>query len=146
MAEGWHKTERPSGELVSDVHESVGRALEAYRKYEDCLCHYLFHPMEDEVADTGISRDAIWPVKGVPIELADVVIQAAALLAHKGEELYGIPVDIPSTIAPNRGPEFGEFIAICHAYLTCSLFASARAEHPVCCPIVLLPTGFSWAD
>ena len=45
VAEGWHKTERPSGDLVSDVHESVGRALEAYRKYEDCLCHYLFHPM-----------------------------------------------------------------------------------------------------
>ena len=128
---GWWDEERTFGDLTALVHSELSEALEAYRKYEDCLCHYLFHPMEDEVADAHISRDAIWPVEGVPMELADVVIRVADMAEHYGVDMAATFESIVggSSERDMSGKTFGDWISLCHATFSIA-FAVREYDFP----------------
>ena len=89
-AHGCWDTERTFGDCIALIHSELSEALDAYREYGDCLFHYRWHPMEEEVADMYISNDALKPVLGVPSKLGDVVIRVADMAEWYGVDLTRI--------------------------------------------------------
>ena len=145
---GWYDTERTFGDLIALVHSELSEALEAYREYGDCLFHYRWHPMEDEVADEWISSDALRPVLGVPMELADVVIRVADMAEWCDYSLDPIDKSIEDwnalELCLSELESFGDWIARLHwitAEATSYHFVGAASEHLVVDALASLVVG-----
>ncbi len=113
---GWWDTERTFGDCIADVHQALSKALEAYRR----LGHFQHGWGRNEE-----DRDAPAMPKGVPAELANVVIRVADMA-----EWYELDLDVVvmararkkddhldvHTWGPDEG-SFGDWIAECHELL-----------------------------
>ncbi len=97
---GWWGEERTFGDCIADVHQALSKALEAYRR----LGHFQHGWGRNEE-----DRDAPAMPKGVPAELADVVIRVADMA-----EWWGISVAVTSHELDVCYA--GEVIAGCHSF------------------------------
>ena len=142
---GCWDTERTFGDLIALIHSALSEALEAYQEYGDCLFHYRWHPMEDEVANMYISNDALKPVLGVPSKLADVVIRVANMAEH-----HGYSLDPVESIGDRNALDvcfeglvsFGDWIALLHwVTAEATSYKGVASEHLVVDALAFLIIG-----
>ena len=101
---GWWDEERTFGDLIALVHSELSEALEAYREHGDVKQHldYRWAPY---------GRPSL---KGVPYELADVVIRVADMAEWYGETIasrIGEPAFIAKSVSK---PSFGDWVSELH--------------------------------
>jgi hypothetical protein len=126
---GWWESERSFGELIALCHSELSEALEEYRnghelnetyyKCEKCVPGCITYD-ETIYCHKDDKKIKLKP-EGIPVELADVVIR---IMDMCGRYEYDVQKVIETgehlILRGNHYDNFGEFITLCHRYLSSS--------------------------
>lgn len=122
---GWWEEERSTGEILALCHSELSEALEEFRNGMDLKTIYANYDGAKIGYSSEYTKDA--KPEGIPVELADVVIRILDFLGKRKTNINAMLEDDLLRIERDNNT-FGEFISICHCYLSMALINDVQQD------------------